>query len=236
MVWYTSDYMKQFIQGENRKYLPLIEALIISNFVSLLLFFVRVWGAESFRFWFLFWNLLLGAVPLLFAGLLLKGLRRWRWLSWQNLGLSFLWLGFLPNSFYILTDLMHIHMTGEINILFDVVLFSSCIFNSFVLGYISLYLVHHELLKRVRYQLAHAAAGIVLFACSFAIYLGRFLRWNSWDVLAHPFGLLFDVTNRVVNPVAHPQAPTTTLTFFLLLTSMYMVIFEFVHLLRGDRD
>jgi uncharacterized membrane protein len=234
-VWYTGTVMKRLFKGLNPRYLPLVQALFFSNFVSLLLFAVRVFGAENFRFMFLFWNLLLAVVPLLFAAWLVKNLQRNRWLNWQNILLTICWLGFLPNSFYILTDLIHVHMTGEINILFDVVLFSSCIFNGFVFGYISLFLVHHELLKRMRDYWAHALIGAALFVSSFAIYLGRFLRWNSWDVLVHPFGLLFDITGRIINPVAHPQAPTTTLTFFLLLTSIYLVIYEFIALLRGQQ-
>ena len=223
-LWYTVKTMK--------KYGPLAQALLVSNLVSLLLFAVRILGSDNFRFGFLFWNLFLGFVPLVFALALLWNLNRQRWFSWQNLGLTFLWLGFLPNSFYILTDLIHIHLTGEINILFDVVLFMSCIFNGFVFGFLSLYLVHCELLKRLRQGRAHATIGLILLASGFAIYLGRHLRWNSWDVFTQPFGLLFDVTDRLVNPVANPQVVTTTLTFFLLLSSMYIVIWEFVRLLK----
>ena len=213
----------------------MVLALVGSTSVSLLLFAARVFGADNFRFGFLFWNLLLAFVPLLLVVALVHNLARQRWFSWQNLGLTFLWLGFLPNSFYILSDLIHIHLTGEINILFDVVLFFSFIFNGYVFGFWSLYLVHRELLKRFSRDLAHVTVAGILLTCSFAIYLGRYLRWNSWDVFLHPFGILFDVSGRLANPVAHPQSVTTTLTFFMLLGSIYWVIFEFVNLLRGQR-
>lgn len=170
------------------------------------------------------------------AGLLVHNLRRNRWLSWQNLLLTIVWLGFLPNSFYIVTDLIHIHLTGEINILFDVVLFFSCIFNGFVFGYISLYMMHRELLRRMSREYAHAIVAAILLACSFAVYLGRYLRWNTWDVIMHPLGLLVDVTNRVINPADYPQTIITTFMFFLLFTSMYAVIFEVVELLRRQQD
>jgi uncharacterized membrane protein len=215
------------------RYQPLARALLLSNLVSVVLFAIRVFGADSFRFGFMFWNLLLGAVPLVLAICLLKSLVKRTWRSWQNVGLTILWLGFLPNSFYILTDYIHIHLTGEINILFDVVLFFSCIFNAYVFGYWSLYLVHRELLRRLKPQQANLTVVAILFMCSFAIYLGRFQRWNSWDVIAHPFGLLFDISDRLANPVAHPQLITTTLTFFMLLGSIYWVILQFVRVLRG---
>lgn len=217
------------------QYGRLIKALVTSNGVSLALFGLRVVGADNFRFWFLFWNLLLAWVPLLVAAILSRSLRRNRWMQWQNLLLTFAWLGFLPNSFYIVSDLIHVRPTGEINILFDVVLFTSIIFNAYVFGFMSLWLVHRELLRRIRQARAHVAIGAVLLGCSFAIYLGRYLRWNTWDAIIHPFGILFDITDRLINPTAHPQAFTTTVIFMLLLSSMYWVIYEFVKLLRGHR-
>lgn len=227
--------MNRLMEVFSGKYGRLITALIVSNAVSVFLFLIRVLGADSFRFGFLFWNLLLAWVPLLLAMLLAKNLRVRRWLSWQNLSLTLLWLVFLPNSFYIVSDLIHIHLTGEINILFDVVLFFSCIFNGYVFGFMSLYIVHRELLKRFPAQQAHTVIGFVLLASSFAIYLGRYLRWNTWDILIHPVSVVFDVTDRFIDPVSHPQTATTTLIFSLLLGSMYYVIWEFANLLRSHK-
>lgn len=212
------------------RYRVLILALVYSNAVSLFLFFLRVLGSEGVRFWFLFWNLALAWVPLLFAWLLTTRLRSSGLKTIPNTLLGLGWLVFLPNSFYILSDLIHVHLTGEVNILFDVVLFMSCIFNAYVFGYLSLLLIHRELLQRLKPRMAHTVVGVVLLACSFAVYLGRYLRWNSWDVLIQPFALLFDISDRVVNPAAYPQTFVTTLTFFLLLSSMYWVIFALADL------
>lgn len=214
------------------RHIPLVRALIASNLVSLLLFLMRVVGTEKFRFWFLLWNLLLAWIPLMLAYWLVIRLKKQAWLTWQNLLLTGLWLAFLPNSFYILSDLIHVHLTGEINILYDVVLMFSCIFNGYVFGFMSVYIVHRELLKRLPTTKAHAAIAGVLMLSGFAIYLGRYLRWNTWDVLVHPIGLLFDISDRFLRPAAHPQTFVTTLTFFLLLGSMYYVIWELVRLLR----
>lgn len=119
--------------------------------------------------------------------------------------------------------------------LYDIVMFTSFVFNGLVAGFMSLFLMHRELLKRMKYQNAHIVVAVVLLACSFAIYLGRSLRWNSWDVLVNPAGILFDVSDRVVNPGAHPQSFVTTVTFFLLLSSMYYVVWELVRALRADK-
>ncbi len=214
------------------RYGRLVRALLISNGVSLFLFLLRVLGTDSFRYGFLFWNLVLAWVPLLLIWWLKLRLSYASWNSRLSIFLTILWLGFLPNSFYIVSDLIHVHLTGEVNILFDVVLMVSCIFNGYVFGFMSLYIFHQELLKRLKDRQAHSIVAGVILMCSFAIYLGRYLRWNTWDVIVHPIGLLFDVSDRFINPVAHPQTFSTTITFFMLIGSMYWVVYELVNLLR----
>lgn len=216
------------------RYTRVFYALLLSSGISLLLFGLRVLESDSTRYWFLLWNLLLAWLPLGFAAWLAARLRRTGWSLPGNVVLTLLWLGFLPNSFYLISDLIHLEATGEVGLLYDVVLFCSFIFNAYVAGLISLYLVHRQLLRRLPRPRAHGVIGLVLLACSFAIYLGRNLRWNTWDVLINPAGLLFDVSDRVINPAAHPQAFVTTLTFFVLLGGIYVVIWELVQALRAD--
>lgn len=215
-------------------YHRVLYALVVSNAVSLLLFMMRSVESQTDRYWFLIWNLFLAWLPLLFVWWLVQRLRTTAWASWQNVGLTLLWIGLLPNSFYLISDYIHLHETGEVSLLYDIVMFTSFVFNGLVAGFMSLFLVHRELLKRISFRKAHGIVALVLLACSFAIYLGRSLRWNSWDVLVNPAGILFDVSDRVVNPGAHPQSFVTTVTFFVLLSSMYMVAWELVRALRSD--
>ena len=210
-------------------------ALLISNAVSLLLFMARALDAGNLRSWFLLWNLALGWLPLLFAWLLVKRLKVSLWQSWGNVGLTLLWFGFLPNSFYLASDLIHLSVTGEVSLLYDVVLFFSCIFNSYTAGFFSVLLVHRALATRISKRSAYLFINLVLLLCSFAIYLGRYLRWNTWDVLINPAGLLFDVSDRIINPSAHPQAFTTTITFFVLIASMYGVVWQVFEVLTRQK-
>lgn len=218
----------QFARGS---FLNVSLALMLSSFVSVGLYFVRVVDTGNFRYWFLLWNLVLGWLPLLFAWKLKSSLKTSLWSRPKNLLLSVLWLLFLPNSFYILSDLIHLHDSGEVSLLYDIALFFSLIFNAYVAGFMSIFLVHMELIKRIDRRTAHRLVAFVLLLCGFAIYLGRYLRWNSWDVIFNPAGLLFDVSERVINPTAHPQFVATTLVYFLLLGTMYTVIWQFVNTL-----
>jgi len=94
-------------------------------------------------------------------------------------------------------------------------------------------MVHQQLRRRLWNWQASIVVGLVLLLCSFAIYLGRYLRWNSWDVLANPAGLIFDASEPFVTPGAHPQAFTTTLMFFVLLVSIYAAGYELIANLRS---
>lgn len=209
-----------------------VAVLLLSTLLSIGLFMARVVVTGSMRFDFMLWNLFLGWLPLFFALWLQRRLGHSLWFGWQNLLLTGAWLGFLPNSFYLITDLIHLNNTGEIMKLYDAVMMMSFIMNGLVLGYASVYVLHIELLQRVRRRWAHTFIGLVFLSCGFAIYLGRYLRWNTWDILLNPFGLLFDVSDRFVNPVVHSETFVVTLTFFGLLASFYAVIYQLAGLLR----
>lgn len=203
----------------------IIAALVFSNIVSLILFLARSYDAGNQRYWFLLWNAVLGIVPLCFALYLRHRLRVSSWLSWRNVGLTLLWLSFLPNSFYLVSDLVHLHSTGEVSLLYDITLFMSFIANGLIVGFMSVFLIHHELLKRIRRRDAHAVIAGVLLTCGFAIYLGRYFRWNSWDILVNPAGILFDVSNQFISP-ASTGIFATTISFFLMLSSIYVVVWN----------
>jgi uncharacterized membrane protein len=216
-------------------YLRIFYALLFSSLVATLLIIIGAQKSKSGYYYFLIYNMGLAYIPLLVAWWLTKRLQKNAWLSPGNIVLTILWFGFLPNSFYMITDLIHVQSSIGYDLLYNIVVVLLCAFNALVAGYISLYLIHWEFLKRFYYRYAHIAIGIIIFLCSFAIYLGRYLRWNSWDVVFNPFGLLFDVTDSIASPSTHPDVFVTTITFFLMLTSMYIVIWQLTRVLRKTK-
>jgi len=206
-------------------------ALGAAHIVSVVLFLARSAEASNPRYWFLLWNAVLGALPLGFAWWLHLRLQTMRWLRWQNVLLTFLWLSFLPNSFYIVSDLIHLHQTGEVSLLYDAVMFTMFIVNGFFAGFISVFLIHAQLLRRIPAAIAHSLIGGVFLLSGFAIYLGRMLRWNSWDIFLHPAAILFDVSNQFITP-ANQGLFGTTLSVFLLLSSTYVIAWFLVKLIR----
>lgn len=211
-------------------------ALAFSSLASVGLFVVGAISNHSSTFAYLNWNLFLAWVPLIFTLWLEKVLRGNLWSSWRALILTILWLGFLPNTFYMISDFIHVQDVQRVDLLYDVVMFSSFIFNGVILGFVSLFLVHKELLKRLSKRVSTLLVALILLACSFAIYLGRDLRWNTWDVLINPASVLFDVSDPVINPRAHPQTFSTTLSFFVLLGSLYTVTWHIARNLRHQQN
>lgn len=210
----------------------LLRVLLLSSFFSILFFIMRVLNQRDLEYWYLNWNLVLAWLPLLFSVILVGRLRRNGWSSWQNIVLTMLWLGFLPNSFYIITDFIHLQHTLNTTLLYDVVLILSFTLNGLLLGYISTFMVYDELKKRFSTNVTNVIIGGIFLACSFAIYLGRYLRWNTWDVIINPAGLLFDVSDRFINPGAHGQTFSTTALFFVFITGTYYIARELVTIMQ----
>lgn len=206
--------------------------LLLGSGVSLLFYLL---GAFSDGLWarhYLVWNLFLAWVAFGLSVLLYRLLVRRRWSEWLPLLLTVVWLCFLPNTFYMLTDYIHVPEGDTENITYNVVLFTSFISVSVALGFASLALIHSELRRRLPARTAWGIVAVILLLVSLAIYIGRYLRWNTWDILTEPAGILFDMSERVLNPTAHPQTFVTTFLFFVLLSSGYYGVWKLSELLR----
>lgn len=210
-------------------------ALLASSLVSVGFWVAGAISNGNSELWYLVWNLGLAWIPLLLALWLERILGTKLWSSWLAIAATLLWLMFLPNSFYVVSDFVHLTEVPRADIVFDVVMFSSFALNGLILGYISLFVVHNELRKRLSTRTTSGVIAAVLLLSSFAIYIGRDLRWNTWDVIVNPASLLFDVSDRLINVGAHPQLFSTTLSFFILLSSLYVVILYMVRALHRPR-
>jgi len=122
---------------------------------------------------------------------------------------------------------VHIYPNGEVSQIFDIVLMSLLVFTGFALGVASLFLVHRQLLARLSPLKSYLLIEAAILTSGFAIYLGRDLRWNSWDVIKNPGGVLVNVSDRVLDPFGSPRALNVTLLFFLLISVIYLAFWIF---------
>jgi uncharacterized membrane protein len=210
-------------------------SLVALSTFAVILSFIRFWISGTMQYDFLIWNLFLAWVPLVFAWLLYARTPKGLVWSWANFGLFAAWLAFLPNAFYLVTDFIHLRRTSQVDILFDIILFSTYAFCGIILGITALYVVHVRTIKRFGVS-AHYLPVIVLLLCGFAIYLGRYLRWNSWDIITNPLGLLFDVSSSVIDPTNHPLTFGTTLLFYGFLGLIYLVVWQAIGAVRNSKN
>jgi uncharacterized membrane protein len=208
-----------------------IIALGFSTLASIGLFAYGAWRNHSLAFNYLLWNLFLAWLPLIFAVRLVTVLQRKLWSSWEAMVTSLAWLVFLPNSFYMISDFIHLQDVRRVDILYDTVMFTSFIYTGVTLGFSSLYLIHMQFRRRFSRQTSRLLIAFTLLVSSAAVYVGRDLRWNSWDVLTNPGGLLFDISDRVLHPAAYPQMLIAIISFFVLLMSMYGLLWRGARLL-----
>ncbi len=173
--------------------------LVAASVVASVLQGVRADHTGAPAFDFLHWNLFLAWVPYALS-LVLLALHRARASGWMFVPPGVVWLLFLPNAPYILTDFIHLGAIPGAPLWFDALLIGAFAATGLLLGLTSLLLVHHLVAARWGALAGWLLALGSLVLSSIGIYLGRFPRFNSWDVLSNPDGLVQVVLGRLADP------------------------------------
>lgn len=197
-----------------------------ASLLSVALFRVRTILSGSADYTFLIWNLFLAWIPLGMAYAASSFARRRRYLFITVPLAAFLWLLFFPNSAYILTDLLHLsHPRPEIPVWFDVLLINWFAWTGILLGVFSLFLMQ-DIVRRTFGRIAGwlfvLTVGIL---SSLGIYIGRFLRWNSWDVILHPVQRLNDFLYYAMNPSLQSIVFISVFSAFFIF--IYITLYAF---------
>lgn len=207
--------MKQLIDSPRFK-MNMLLILMTLFCVSLSVF--RYYITETKVFFFLNWNLFLAWIPLALSTFLVAFTVR------SKVSLSVIivvWILFFPNSPYILTDLFHLKARNAVPIWYDLIVILSYAWTGLVCGFISLSDIEKRLSEYCQGTMLNAIVISFLFMSSFGVYLGRFLRWNSWDVLHNPFGLFNDIVVRFIYPLEYTKTWSVTILMGVLLNFMY---------------
>ena len=208
-------------------------ALTFASLVCLALVLARIVWTGRFHYGFLVWNLLLAWLPLVFALLANDEYRNAPRRTWRFYGLTIAWLLFLPNAPYIFTDLIHLMSRFYGHFWVDLVPILSCALTGLVLSFLSLYLMQ-SIVARMFGWLASwlfiaGAAGL----SGFGIYLGRFLRFNSWDVLVQPVELFHGIGHWATDPLANGTSFAFPILFATFLFIAYVMLYGLTHLQPG---
>ncbi len=198
--------------------------IVLSTLLAVALFASRVYRSYSGDFAFLLWNLFLAWIPYLsslWAELLYQSRPR-RW--WYLLIPGALWLVFFPNAPYIVTDFLHLHEHTRVPLWYDIGMIMVFAWTGLFLASFSLRTMQRLVKHYVGSILSWIFVAAVLGLGGLGIYLGRFLRWNSWDLLLHPKRVLYDVASRLAHPGNHPRAFGVTLLFAAILLICYLTV------------
>ena len=219
--------------SSNRRLAALVALAALTAFVVAAVC-VRVLYTGTPGYLNLVWNLVLAWVPFVVALVVYDGYRR-RAGALALLAGGAIWLLFLPNAPYLVTDLGLLRHVEGAPVWFDVVLVSSAAWTGLLLGFLSLYLVHSVVRRIVGALTAWAFAVTVLTLSSFGIYLGHFQRWNSWDVFTRPRLLLREVAERAQDPLTNGRAVAVTVMFTVFLTLTYAAFYSVARLALDER-
>lgn len=217
------------------------QTLILSSLFSCLLVAARILHTGRLTFVFMPWNLFLAFVPYFISTVLTRvavtapratssratSIRATATFAGNKLikitGLL-AWLLFIPNSFYILTDLFHLadgHRDIRVPEWFDLVLILSFAWNGLLLGVLSTRQVEKLLAPQASFAGRWVFLYPVMWLNALGVYIGRYLRYNSWDIIANPVDLLSDIMHMIVHPLRHHYAWGMVFCYSILLTIIY---------------
>ena len=240
MMMSKADVARAWV-GRYRESLLLGAVLVVSSVVALGVLALRIAYTGAAGYSFMVWNLFLAWIPLWLAVAIAAVARGGRRAYGLVAGLGMVWLLFFPNAPYLLTEFIHLDADYAVRerpvrllagvspgkaapAWYDAALILMFAWNGLLLAFVSLHLVQRVVRRIAGTAWSWAAAVAVLGLSAFGMSLGRFERWNSWDLLMQPTALLADVMGRVLNPVDHPRTTAGTVIFASFWLMSYLAV------------
>lgn len=221
------------LRENNRLSVTIILAMSCLLSVSLEAFRVYYSGFNTYLF--LNWNLFLAILPYVISTFFLLYYRKINSKILLALILTS-WLLMFPNAPYIVTDFFHLEPRVNIPYWYDLGMILSFAWNGLMLGFISLYDIQTALTRKFGAFKGWAFAIFSLVLGSFGIYLGRYERFNSWDVLTNPVELFIDIANRFIHPFSHPRTMLMTILFSVVLIFGYVTLVTLFRPGRAEKN
>lgn len=194
--------------------------LMLSITFTMALLLVRFLYSKTTDYSFYGWNTFLAAIPYLVSTQLLR-MKRF------NLAAALLlavWLIFFPNAPYMITDLLHYEERLPVPFWYDILLVISAAWNGLILGLVSLMNVEIFLRRRLPPVWVTVCVFASLLLCGYGVFIGRFLRFNSWNVLTDPRILVYSSAHHVLLPQRYSKLWVFTILFAVLLGIIYFTL------------
>jgi uncharacterized membrane protein len=214
-----------------RRFALIVLSLLAASVLSIGTLVAQIHATHDHRYTFLLWNLFLAWIPLI-AAVLAFALARLH--AGAIVGvLVAVWLLFFPNAPYVLTDFIHLHGNGPSPLWYDALMLSSFAWTALMLGFVSLYLIHAIIERHAGTAVGWIVVVCVLGLASFGVYLGRFARFNSWDVVTRPHLVVSVIRQEIHSPLHDPRMVVALLALTAFLLVGYLVLYTFADLRSG---
>lgn len=223
------EKLKKFALA-NRHSIAVFVLLNTACLACTLLVLARIAYSDTTRHTGLIWNLFLAWIPFILAYFAHSVSWKRAWLYIAIPGIAFLWLIFFPNAPYMLTDLQDLARgTVGAPLWYDVIIVGWCSWTGMMLGVVSLYLMQDIVLRMFGRVAGWVFVLGISAASSFGMYIGRFVRLNSWDILQNPGETTMDILGLVIDPSMRLTAFTILYTIFFLF--VFLILYSFSHML-----
>jgi uncharacterized membrane protein len=187
---------------------------------TMCLLLARILYTQQHTYIFYVWNTFLAVMPLLFSRQLDKQAK----LNFKTFSLLAAWLLFFPNAAYIITDLFHYTHKPPVPKWYDLFLVISAAFNGLLLGIVSLMQVEFFLQQHIKSIWVKLCVFSSMLLCGYGIYIGRFLRFNSWNVVTKPTIVLHATASHVWQPIIHWRIWCFTVLFAAMFSVIYFTL------------
>ena len=213
----------------------LVATMLLSSAVCVFLFGVRWIKTGQTTYSTLNVNLVLAWIPVVFAWIAYNVYRKGSCLGAViALGCAAVWLLFFPNAPYLITDIVHLRQRPEMPYWFDQILYMAFAFTGCYLGMVSLILMQALVRRSLGWILSWIFALGALVMGGFGIYIGRFLRFNSWDLLVNPKPLAKEIFDWFRHPRSNSDAFIFALTFSVFFAAIYFIAVAILNLRRAE--
>ena len=210
-----------------RKFSNVQKVIAASVSFTMLLLIVRIFLTGTDIYLFYPWNIFLGALPIFFSNKLFKK----HTFDFKAVILLSCWLLILPNAPYLVTDIFHFEERPPVPYWYDMLIVVTGAWNGMLMFIISLMQVEKYLSRIMQKRWLNFSMVVLLFLSGYGIYLGRYLRYNSWDIITKPA----TIASNSFNQVLHPFHNTSLWAFTFLFSSFLCLVYFSIKMLQPQK-
>lgn len=194
----------------------LVVSLIASSALTVVLGVVDPIGVPVLTSRFLVWNLFLAWIPLVAALAVSRSNRVVAVIA------GVVWLVFLPNALYLVTDL--VHLVDGSTLWRHILQFGFAAWTGTLLAVVSLRMVHNRAERETGRLVGWLVVAAAVVAAGVGVAIGRFQRWNSWDLLTEPDSIAHGTLSWARSPMGDVRVTGVALAVTAFFGIAYLTV------------